>query len=112
MDSGSDPSDGGGSGQSGNDDGKNSDASPDVSDNDGRGAPASCDQSGTGEVMGAPMDAGDGDGDSSPSPAGMTEEDQVWDEAMHRALNLAKAEGKAPGGVEEALRGAHASTLD
>ena len=31
---------------------------------------------------------------------------------MHQALNLAKAEGKAPGGVEETVKGAHASMLD
>ena len=78
----------------------------------GAGAPASCDPSGTGEVMDAPADAGDGDGESALSPADMAQEEQAWDEAMHQALNLAKAEGKAPGGVEETIRGAHAGTLD
>ena len=31
---------------------------------------------------------------------------------MHQALNLAKAQGKAPGAVEETVRDAHRSTLD
>ena len=62
------------------------------------------------------MDAPAGDGGSGagspPSPGEITAEEQAWDEAMHQALSLAKAEGKAPGGVEETVRGAHASTLD
>ena len=64
--------------------------------------------------MDAPVGgAGDGDGESAPSHrADMAQEEQAWDEAMHQALNLAKAEGKAPGGIEETVRGAHASTLD
>ena len=84
----------------------------DVGQAGGGNAPASSDPSGTGEVMDAPADAGDGDGESAPSPADMAQEEQAWDEAMHQALNLAKAEGKAPGGIEETVRGAHASTLD
>ena len=39
-------------------------------------------------------------------------EEQAWDEAMHQALSIARAEGKAPGGVEETVRNAHASTFD
>ena len=39
-------------------------------------------------------------------------EEQAWDEAMHQALSIARAEGKAPGAVEETVRNAHASTLD
>ena len=31
---------------------------------------------------------------------------------VHQALNLAKAQGKAPGAVEEPIRSAHTSTLD
>ena len=27
----------------------------------------------------------------------VNDEEQAWDEAMHQALNLAKAQGKAPG---------------
>ena len=42
----------------------------------------------------------------------MTAEEQTWDEAMHQAFSLAKAEGKVPGGIEETVRGAHASTVD
>ncbi len=111
---GSDPSDrGDDGGQSGNGDGGEGDGSADASNDDGGpgNAPASCDPSGTGEVMDAPA-GGDGGGDSVPSPGAITTEEQAWDEAMHQALSLAKAEGKLPGGIEETIRCAHASTLD
>ena len=75
-------------------------------------APSSHDPSGTGEVMDAPSSAGREDGDSSPSPAETTAEEQAWDEAMHQAASLAKAEGKLPGAVEATVRGAHAAKLD
>ena len=75
------------------------------------GAPPSFDPSGTGEVMDAAArddaDAGTGD-----APIDVNDEEQAWDEAMHQALNLAKAQGKSPGAVEETVRGAHTSTLD
>ena len=71
----------------------------------------SFDPSGTGEVMDAAArddaDAGTGD-----APMDVNDEEQAWDEAMHQALNLAKAQGKSPGAVEETVRGAHTSTLD
>ena len=128
MPDGSDPAeqgddgDGGDTGDApdppGGDDG-DGDGSPETSNgdggadnnNDGGGGPASCDPSGTGEVMDAPAGGG-GSAGSPPSPGDMTLEEQAWDEAMHQALSLAKAEGKAPGGIEETVRGAHASTLD
>ena len=74
-------------------------------------APASCDPSGTGEVMDSP---GSTDDDAGPgqAPRDVSAEEQAWDEAMHQALNLAKAQGKAPGAVEETVRDAHRSTLD
>ncbi len=111
---GGDPADESGDGeQSGHGNGGEAGGSPEASDDDGGGTPASCDPSGTGEVMDAPAhSAGDGRGDSAPSSGDMTREEQAWDEAMHQALNLAKAEGKAPGAIEETVRGAHASTLD
>ena len=78
---------------------------------DGEAAAPSFDPSGTGEVMDAAArdcaDAGTGE-----APMDVNDEEQAWDEAMHQALNLAKAQGKAPGAVEETIRGAHASTLD
>ena len=46
------------------------------------------------------------------APMDVNDEEQAWDEAMHQALNLAKAQGKAPGAVEETIRDAHTSTLD
>ena len=73
-------------------------------------APASCDPSGTGEVMDAP--AGSDDAGAGQAPPDLSAEEQAWDEAMHQALNLAKAQGKAPGAVEETVRDAHRSTLD
>ena len=75
------------------------------------GTPPSCDPSGTGEVMDAPADSGDGAGVGQAS-RDVSAEEQAWDEAMHQALNLARAQGKAPGAVEETVRDAHRSTLD
>ena len=74
-------------------------------------APPSHDPSGTGEVMDANSRAGDGS-DSGEAPVDTAAEEQAWDEAMHQALSIARAEGKAPGGVEETVRNAHASALD
>ena len=59
--------------------------------------------------MDAPASGGD---DSGPAPADVCAEELAWDEATHQALNLARAEGKLPGGIEETVRGAHAGTLD
>ena len=79
----------------------------------GSDAPSSCDPAGTGEVMDAPAGGGDGgDSDSGPSAQDIAAEEQAWDEAMHQAASLAKAEGRMPGSVEETVRGAHASTVD
>ena len=75
------------------------------------GTPPSCDPSGTGEVMDAPAASGE-DAGASQGPPDVSAEEQAWDEAMHQALNLAKAQGKAPGAVEETIRDAHRSTLD
>ena len=73
--------------------------------------PASCDPSGTGEVMDSPG-CGDDETGAGRAPADVSADEQAWDEAMHQALNLAKAQGKAPGAVEETVRDAHRSTLD
>lgn len=75
-------------------------------------APPSHDPAGTGEVMDAPGCTSGEDGDFDPSAIDARAEEQAWDEAMHQALSLAKAEGKLFGGVEETVRGAHASQLD
>ena len=87
-------------------------------DQDGNGegdgtsdAPPSHDPSGTGEVMDADARAGD-DGEPADAPVDVNAEEQAWDEAMHQALNIARAEGKVPGRVEETIQSAHASTLD
>ena len=76
----------------------------------GADAPPSCDPAGTGEVMDAPADRGQGGG--GPSPSEVAAEEQAWDEAMHQAASLAKAQGRMPGAVEETVRGAHVSTVD
>ena len=96
-----DDRDGDGQGQDGNDEG----------DEGASDAPPSHDPSGTGEVMDADARAGD-DGEPVEAPVNVTAEEQAWDEAMHQALNIARAEGKVPGQVEETIQGAHASTLD
>ena len=95
--------DAGGSGDSDPQDGDGQDTSAD--------APPSCDPAGTGEVMDAPASDGNG-GEAGPSPADIAAEEQAWDEAMHQAASLAKAQGKLPGAVEETVRGAHGSTVD
>ena len=108
----------GGDDDSGGSDGGSDDGSGDSDPKDGdsqdadSGADASpsCDPAGTGEVMDAP--AGGGQGGAAPSPADVAAEEQAWDEAMHQAASLAKAQGKLPGAVEESVRGAHASTVD
>ena len=91
---------------SGEADGGTQDGSGEGGDSD---APASHDPSGTGEIMDAGA-RGDGDAGDGESPVDVTAEEQAWDEAMHQAMNLARAEGKLPGGVEETVRKAHAST--
>ena len=93
---------------SGEADGETQDGSGEGGDSD---APASHDPSGTGEIMDAGA-RGDGNAGDGESPVDVTAEEQAWDEAMHQAMNLARAEGKLPGGVEETVRNAHASTLD
>ena len=73
--------------------------------------PPSHDPSGTGEVMDADSRATERD-DQTSEPLDVIAEEQAWDEAMHQALNIARAEGKTPGRVQETIRGAHTSTLD
>jgi len=88
-------------------------AGPSRSPSDASGdAPPSHDPSGTGEVMDAPAaDDAQGPG-AGQSPSEVTAEEQAWDEAMHQAASLAKAEGKLPGAVKETVRGAHVAKLD
>ncbi len=102
-DGSSDPGKGDGDGQSRDTDGQGDDGASD--------APPSHDPSGTGEVMDANTRTGD-DGDAAKTPVDVAAEERAWDEAMHQALNIARAEGKVPGQVEETVKGAHASTLD
>ncbi len=102
---------GGGSDESGDP----SDPAGDGDDADGQDgasdAPPSHDPSGTGEVMDAGARASDGS-DPGEAPVDVIAEEQAWDEAMHQALSIARAEGKAPGGVAETVRNAHTTTLD
>ena len=78
---------------------------------DGSDAPPSFDPGGTGEIMDAGSRNGDA-GTSAEAPLDAAAEEQAWDEAMHQALSLAKAQGKVPGAIEETIRGAHANVLD
>ncbi len=106
-----DPNGDGAAGQGDSADGADPQHGDDSSGDSDSGTPPSCDPSGTGEVMDAPADNGDDDG-AGQGPPDVSAEEQAWDEAMHQALNLAKAQGKAPGAVEETIQGAHRSTLD
>ncbi len=78
---------------------------PDTHDQD---TPSS-DPSGTGEIMDAAPDADTSENAEAPD---FTQQEQDWDEAMHQALNLARAQGNAPGAVRETIDAAHLSTLD
>ena len=75
-------------------------------------APGSHDPCGTGEVMDADERRDDATGQSGESPLDTPAEEQAWDEAMHQAASLARAQGNAPGAVEETIRQAHRSILD
>ena len=75
-------------------------------------APGSHDPCGTGEVMDADKRRDDATGQSGESPVNTPAEEQAWDEAMHQAASLARAQGNAPGAVEETIRQAHRSILD
>ena len=78
-------------------------------------APPSHDPAGTGEVMdAAARGAGEEDDEASSgdAPLDVAAEEQAWDEAMHQAVSLAKAQGNRPGRIEETLRDAHRSRLD
>ena len=77
-----------------------------------RQTPASHDPCGTGEVMDADERRDDGTGNSGESGVDTPAEEQAWDEAMHQAASLARAQGNAPGAVEETIRQAHRSILD
>ena len=105
----------------GDDGGDPSDGAPGKQDDPGTGsgdpaspasgqAPPSFDPNGTGEVMDAAARRDDDEsGAASPDTAA---EEQAWDEAMHQAMSLARAQGKAPGAVGEELGRAHRSALD
>ena len=54
----------------------------------------------------------DATGQSGESPLDTPAEEQAWDEAMHQAASLARAQGNAPSAVEETIRQAHRSILD
>ncbi len=101
------------------DDGGHDDSrDPEQSDDDPRNDPQdstgsdtqeSHDPSGTGEVMDASPDDDAGAGLMDEQKI---DEEQAWDEAMHQALNLAKAEGRVPGHVKETIEDAHTSIMD
>ena len=93
-------SDAGGSGGSGGADGSDDPAPP------------SHDPAGTGEVMDAPAREEEDEASSGDAPLDVAAEEQAWDEAMHQAVSLAKAQGSRPGRIEETLRDAHRSRLD
>ena len=75
------------------------------------GPSPSSDPAGTGEVMDAAFPAQGGAGDGAPPPDA-DEQEQAWDEAMHQALNFARAQGNVPGAVQETIDDAHRSILD
>ena len=113
-----DPKDGAASGDSQSGAGPDAESATDSpGQSKGGDSPPSHDPSGTGEVMDAPAcgggeNSGSGLSPSGGTPAEVTAEEQAWDQAMHQAASLAKAEGKLPGAVEQTVRSAHVSRLD
>ena len=116
-------SDAGGSGDSDGSGGSDGSGDPGDSGQDapvgegpaGDSDPPSHDPAGTGEVMDAgARGAGEEDDDASSgdTPLDVAAEEQAWDEAMHQAVSLAKAQGSRPGRIEETLHDAHRSRLD
>ena len=94
-------------------DGDGADVRGDPGQDDSNDTPSSCDPAGTGEIMDAPAGGAGAEGsDDGPSARDIAAEEQAWDEAMHQATSLAKAEGRMPGAIEETVWGAHASTVD
>ena len=97
---------------------------PDRQDDSGQGesgddagpeAQNSHDPAGTGEVMDSskrPDQTSDHPGSSATDETLKNEEERKWDEAMHQALSIARAEGKVPGQVREMVQDAHSSTVD
>ena len=94
-------------------------------------SPPSVDPAGTGEILdataraaaqgspggdnpasGDPAGSGDDSGQAPLSELDIAAEEQAWDEAMHQAASVARAQGKVPGAVEATLRKAHRSGLD
>ena len=92
------------------------DPNPDSSGDDAEpDAQNSHDPAGTGEVMDSskhPDQASDHPGSSATDETLKNEEERKWDEAMHQALSIAKAEGKVPGQVREMVQDAHTGTVD
>ena len=84
-------------------DSSDADRGPDDSD------PPSTDPSGTGEIIDAPPGADTCESADAPD---FTQEEQDWDEAMHQALNLARAQGNAPGAIKDTIDSAHRSVVD
>ena len=76
----------------------------------GGGAP-SHDPAGTGEVLDSPCGAG-GDSRTGDTPRDTRAEERAWDEAMHQAARLARAEGNLPGAVAETVESAHTRLVD
>ena len=74
--------------------------------------PRSHDPCGTGEVMDAAPCAGNEGDTTTQAAADTSAEEQAWDTAMHQALSFARAQGNAPGGIEETVREAHRHDLD
>ena len=78
----------------------------------GAGDPPSHDPAGTGEVMDAAAHGEEDRAAGGDAPLDVAAEEQAWDEAMHQAVSLAKAQGHRPGRIEETLHDAHRSRLD
>ena len=78
----------------------------------GSGQPPPGDSDGQGQGKGDPDPNGQGEVQDAPAEADVTEQEQEWDEAMHQAAAVAKAQGKLPGSLQQFIDGAHGGLVD
>ena len=88
----------------------------------GQGQGGNQDQNGNGQSSGGGQGSSDPDGrgeimdadrqGQGAAPLSTEELEQDWDQAMHQAMQMSKAQGKSPGNLTEVIEGAHRSQLN
>ena len=96
----------GGGGDQDGEDGEDGEDGDGDGDGDQEKQPQSKDSDGTGEIMDSPTKKGPGQKEE------LQRIEQDWDNAMHQAASIAKAEGNLPGYFAEKIGDAHKSEVD